>query len=110
MPPGLDKQARAIWRRLVPFLYRLNLLTEADTEVLATLCRIHSRLVSIAKRIDEIPDHSGLSTVLDKLMVQERQYQVQFRHYASEFGLSPRGRVGLTVKTTSEDGIGDLLD
>jgi len=120
-PLDLDKDAKKTWKQLAPILERLGLLTEVDGHTFAHLCQIRSRLISIHKRIkDELGslvqekityDDEGESHIEFKpsaYVVMEKQYYQLFRQYASEFGLSPRGRVGLSIGK-DDDGGDDLL-
>ena len=45
MPAYLDREARRQWKRLVPILLSMRVLTVADGMALATLCQAHSILV-----------------------------------------------------------------
>lgn len=44
-PAHLDPRAREEWKRLVPILRRMRVLTEADGMVLANLCQSYSTMV-----------------------------------------------------------------
>ena len=90
----IDSGGKKVWKRLAPKLEKMGLLTEADGDMFSGLCNIRSRLEWISKKLK--------SKDLDEtdrpfLMKEERLYLALFRMYASEFGLSPRGRVGLSV-------------
>ena len=111
-PADLDKDAKGVWDRLAPMLERLGLLTEADGDMFAHLCQIRARLVNIHKYIKK--HNSGEDVVYDTRPVSqyitlEKQYYDIFRRYAAEFGLSPRGRVGLVVGQDKENEGEDLI-
>ena len=91
-PSDIDAGARDVWNRLGPKLERLGLLTETDGDLFSMLCQIRSRLVWIHGEIDK-KDEKRVSFLLK----EERLYSALLRQYATEFGLSPRGRVGLTA-------------
>jgi len=113
-PGDIDKEAKRIWRQLAPKLERLGLLTEVDGHAFAILCQIRSRLVKIHKfnaQFDSLVqekvmvDGSGQEHSEAKASpytVMEKQYYDLFRKYAGEFGLSPRGRVGLVVGSSDK--------
>jgi len=107
-PKDLDRDARRVWRKIEPKLRQLGLLTEVDGDALGILCQIRARLVQIHKLIEGTEDMA----VRTKLMADERRYNNQFRQYAKEFGLTPAGRVGLSVNTSadSDDPLGILGD
>lgn len=106
-PKDMDEGAVKIWKKLAPKLSQLGLLTEVDGDSLRNLCQIRSRLEKI---YNGIAANGGelISTEYTKL---EKQYLQLYRLYAADFGLSPRGRTGLSVggeKKTSE--FENLLD
>lgn len=118
-PDELEPAARRSWEQLVPHLERVGLLSIVDELTLAGLCTIRARLLYIWKRLraksrSDLLEHyttvEGEPRVrAHPYTVMERQYLEIWRKYASEFGLSPRGRVGLQVgKRDSDDGE-DLL-
>ena len=109
-PPSLDKRAKKVWDEYAEKLCRLGLLTEVDGEGFGTLCTIIGRLEMIRAEIKKkefkplivevVVDSYGNERVKAKtnpLLVEERQLQSQQKQWASEFGLTPRGRVGLAV-------------
>ena len=122
-PDTLADDAKDVWIELAPKIERIGLLTETDGDAFANLCVIISRLRTIRQRIQE---EGTLVAAKVKIMhtgeevfeftpsawaVMEKQYMKDFRAYAGEFGLTPRGRVGLTVGTKGDcDGMEDLLD
>lgn len=125
MPKDLDKDAQEVWNTLGPRLLKLGILTEADGDAFSILCQIRGRLKQIHKLMhqEEGPvliqtkvtvDGSGQEHTELKpspYTVMERLYYQQFRQYAAEFGLTPRGRVGLrTVGSDEDEGFGGLLD
>lgn len=123
-PKDIDDDAKRAWFRLAPKLVRLNLLTEIDGDSFAILCQIRSRLKAIhefikkdnASLVQEIqkPDPDGGTRTEYKpspYAVMEKQYYQLFRMAASEFGLTPRSRVGLSVGSQkSKDKMESLID
>jgi P27 family predicted phage terminase small subunit len=117
MPEGLDEGAQETYKTLASKLVKIGLLTEIDGDMLASLCQLQSRLVAIRKYINENnaslvaevhkPDPDGGMRIEYKpspYVVMEKQYMEIFRHHANEFGLTPRGRVGLSVGSAEDDG------
>jgi P27 family predicted phage terminase small subunit len=49
-PDHLDKDARKEWRRLVPILLRMRVLTEADGYSLANLCQAYSTMAKAQQK------------------------------------------------------------
>lgn len=120
-PGDIDTQAKKTWHRLAPKLERLGLLSEIDGDAFAHLCQIRSRLIAIHNfiknknkslvQVTERPAPDGgviMEFKPSAYVVMEKQYYQLFRMYAAEFGLSPRGRAGLSVGTKEDDGE-DLL-
>ena len=52
-PKHLDAEGRLAWRRLVPVLERMRVLTEADGIVLANLCDSYSTMVQAQRKLRE---------------------------------------------------------
>lgn len=116
-PAYLDEESRKFWIKYAAELRSIGLLTIADHAVFENLCRIWSRLQKVREQIDD--DFEGSTIVKiehvgqdgevwyevkqNPLSVIEKQYLLQFRHHASEFGLTPRGRTGLSYKPKKED-------
>jgi P27 family predicted phage terminase small subunit len=107
-PAHLDKDAKKEWKRIVPELEALGLLTGVDMAALAGYCVAFGRW---AHAEEELKKH-GLTAVTPNGHVQKSVYlQVadkamdQLRKFIQEFGLSPkgRGRVTATPKDEGDD-------
>jgi hypothetical protein len=103
----------------------LGLLTEADGDTFGILCQVKSRLISVHKEIEAA--HKSIDIIeaqnvgrgnetyktvlkeLPSLLRLERQYSNLFRVFAVEFGLTPRGRVGLQIMESGAAEGGELL-
>ncbi len=122
-PVTLSPEAQEVWLELAPKIERIGLLAETDGDAFANLCVIVSRLRVLRQRIEEEGTlvvgkikimHTGeehIEFVPSAYVVMEKQYMKDFRAYAGEFGLTPRGRVGLTAGTKADGGgMEDLLD
>ena len=53
MPPHLDEVGKKEWRRLVPILKRMRVLTESDGLALANLCQAYSTMVKAQQKLNE---------------------------------------------------------
>lgn len=114
-PKELSTKAKKIWNKLAPRLHKLKLLTELDEDALFILC---SDLATIRNAVENInlyrkqiaklrgqlvrsgADQKILDEALKNLPVFEMLYNRLSKNYmkhAKEFGLTPRGRVGLVV-------------
>ena len=130
-PKHLDRRAKKHWNNLADALERLGLLTEIDKTAFSRLVSLQSRLELVEinlKKIEieinhcrrELKKTEAGKALLQKLgglqaqqafwMKEERLFSQVFRMQASEFGLTPRGRVGLAVNVISDEYDGsDLL-
>ena len=96
----IDTNGKKVWKRLAPKLEKLGLLTEVDGDMFGGLCNIRARLEWISK---ELKNKKLDELKRPFLMKEERLYLGLFRMYAREFGLSPVGRVGLTMSGKEMD-------
>jgi phage terminase small subunit len=53
-PEYLDERARKEWKRLVPVLRRMKVLTEADGMALANLCQTYSTMIKAQEKLSEL--------------------------------------------------------
>jgi P27 family predicted phage terminase small subunit len=108
MPTNLSKYAKRVYKRLAPMFNRLGLLTELDGEMFHLLCECGGRLewIHLELQKKDIDEKYRMF-----LMKEERLYLNIFRQYASEFGMSPRGRIGMLVyQDYEDDAFSKLLD
>ena len=105
-PQWLDKEAKTEWRRVVPQLDRMGLLTKIDRDALALYCDAWSQFLA-ARRI--LKDR-GFTYILDSGYVQQRpevsmyhKLQAMLRGWTHEFGLTPSARGRMTVGDKAED-------
>ena len=120
-PTWLDTQGKKAYKTATGKLERVGLMTEVDGDAFAFLCQIRSRLIDIIKYLNK----QNRALVQEKVFVDptgqehheikqspyavmEKQYLQLYRQYAAEFGLTPRGRTGLSVGKGKDDGE-DLL-
>ena len=98
MPVYLTPSARREWRRLVPVLARMRVLTEADGHALAMLAEAWAKKVELTKRVDKIgpviKTPSGYVQV-NPLVSMIREQDQKLITLLREFGLTPAARVRL---------------
>ncbi len=116
-PRDLDKVGKSTWGTLAPILMEMGLLTEVDGGSFSDVCQTRSRLTALRAILND-PDASLLvcEPRVDKdgggkyefdinPFIREERLQMElYRKQAGEFGLSPRGRVGLSVGSKDNDG------
>jgi P27 family predicted phage terminase small subunit len=110
MPSHLDAIARKEWRRLVPVLLRMRVLTEADGNTLASLCMAHSTLVRAQREIAKQPamlleSKNGHKYRSPLLAIVDRQIEL-INVLSQQFGLTPASRSKIS---TSKDAFDDVI-
>ena len=116
MPAWLPARAKAEWKRIVPELERLGLLTVIDLAALASYCVAYSE-VEAATRTLEKEGRICVWSIFDKqgVKVGERlkahpAVQMQrdaarlVKQFISEFGLTPASRSRVQGATGGEEG------
>ena len=115
IPKDIDPAAKKAFKIFTKRLTRIGLVTENDGDTLGVLCQVRARLEWIYRNMRSVKRQLNkefnpeLEKHLFNLMKEERYYTQIFRRYASEFGLTPRGRVGLVVGSKDRDDGVELL-
>ena len=113
-PDYLDEEAKREWRRLVPILERMRVLTEADGLALANLCLLFSTMVKAQRLLEK----SGLLFKTKSGYIQQSPLVAivansvaQVNQPCREFGLTPASRTRLSVENEkhSDDELWELL-
>jgi P27 family predicted phage terminase small subunit len=114
MPSHLTREARKEWKRLVPILLGMRVLTAADGIALANLCQAHALLVEAHKAREKAckGGGSGLLMKTPSGYVQQSPLlgiinsQVEIiNRICREFGLTPSSRVRLDTSEPATDEI-----
>ena len=104
-PDHLDPQAKKEWKRLVPVLRRMRVLTEADGMALANLCQIWSTMVQTQKKLTEMgilyKTPSGYVQQSPLLSVVNQCVDT-ITKLSREFGLTPAARSRIMAQTEPE--------
>ena len=99
-PSYLDARAKQEWKRLVPILSRMRVLSEADGLVLANLCIAVSTLVRAQEKLNEAgilyKSPSGYVMMSPLLSISNAALE-QVTKLAREFGLSPAARSRILI-------------
>ena len=99
-PAHLDAEAKKEWKRLVPMLKRMRVLTEVDGMALATLCQAWSTLVKAQAKLTEMgilyktPNGYIQQSPLFSRVNQNVDIVTKL---SREFGLTPASRSRITV-------------
>jgi P27 family predicted phage terminase small subunit len=108
-PPGLDRYARRVWRRLAPILSRLGLLTEADHETFCLLCESWGRWERARRRLKIVLRADAEEATAKRLaLIRSAERSVEhaeesFHRLGTLFGLSPASRSRLSVALPASD-------
>ena len=104
-PDHLDEGAKKEWKRLVPVLRRMKVLTEADWMALANLCQTWSTLVKAQEKLTEMgilyKSPSGY-VMQSPLLAIVNQCVDTITKLSREFGLTPAARSRIITQTEPE--------
>jgi P27 family predicted phage terminase small subunit len=99
-PPHLSGLAKKEWKRLVPELLALGLLTKIDRAALAAYCQCWARWVEAEEKLKveglTIKTPSGFEQPSAWLTIANKALAL-LRAYAAEFGLSPATRARVSA-------------
>jgi len=113
-PQGLSTAARKEWRRVVPILLKMGVLTEVDGPALAAYCEAWASWTAALKDIRK----NGLSYVAPtgvkhlNPVIPERDKAIQvMKTFLVEFGMTPasRSRIHVTPPPKEEDPFEQLI-
>lgn len=114
MPKGMPKAARREWRRIVPLLENIGVLSNVDGLALAEYCRAHALIEQAQKEIDKhglifvthYESKDGDIVIGDikqnpACAVLSTQQKVM-KAFLIEFGLTPASRAKLKIQRPSD--------
>lgn len=113
-PSWMETQAKKEWKRIVPELHRLELLTMVDHPSLVAYCQAYARFVECEKIIKK----QGMTFETPNGYVQQRpeiaisnNAQKIMKEFAAQFGLTPssRGRLNLPDQKENKDEFEEFL-
>ena len=113
-PSWLDREGKAEWRRVVPELDRLGLLSKLDRAVLGAYCDVWSKFVELRRVLKE----DGLIGVGHRGRPVKHPAWQMYRDSLSmclklwtQLALTPNARLRMEIPDLSDEGSGaDLLD
>jgi P27 family predicted phage terminase small subunit len=113
-PAYLDENAAAEWRRLIPMLRRMKVLTEADYIALGSLCQAYSTMMKAQAKLSEggllFKTPSGYVQQSPLLGIVNACVETITR-LCREFGLTPASRSRLQMLASpSEEQRDSILD
>lgn len=115
-PAWLDGEAKVCWKRMVPLLSAMGVLTLIDADALANYCDTWSRwkraVLFLQKKGDvyTIKDEDGKVKYIQQLpqVAIARNLLAVLNRYQQEFGLTPAARSRLTI--AEQDGSPGLME
>jgi P27 family predicted phage terminase small subunit len=108
-PKELGTAAKKIWKQLAPKLFGLGLLTEVDLPALTIVCFEGAQISFCYNELKQKELFDG-DKKRARIRALLRASTSNYYKFAREFGLTPRGRVGLIVGGDGKGGEGaDLL-
>lgn len=109
-PDHLDEVAQNEWKRIVPLLMRMRVLTEADEIQLANLCQTYSTMIKAQGELQRLgmlhKTKSGFVQA-NPLFGVVMKCLSAISKISSEFGLSPAARVRLHAPPEASTGPGN---
>jgi len=108
-PAWLDREAKAMWARLLVHLQRLGLLKLTDGEAMASACQAWSVFVRTSRQVSKVKSFDLDSRAL---VVMNKDARNAWRQWCTEFGLTPssRTRIDAGVESKIEDEFEAFLD
>jgi len=110
MPSWLDDIGRKEWRRMVPMLHKLGVLTKLDKSALASMCQSWSEYIHAIQAIREMGElveaAEGRPHLNPMVKVRDSAFD-KWRRMAREFGLTPasRPRIQANEPEGDKDGV-----
>lgn len=98
----LDPTAQTEWKRIVPILARLGLLTEIDTVAMAGYCKAFSRWKQAEEILDKSPsmmfrsEKNKYPCPMPHVSISQKYLQIM-KGYLIEFGMTPSARSRLVA-------------
>jgi len=109
-PQNLSDEARKEWRRIVPELEALGLLTTIDRAALAAYCAAWGRFIEAEKVIKEkgsLYKTANGNVIISPMLSVANRAMEQMRVFGAEFGLTPSSRTRISATPQESD---DPLD
>jgi P27 family predicted phage terminase small subunit len=126
MPQGLSDAAQDEWRRIIPILKRMRVLTIAYSAAVAGYCQAYARWLEaeadiavhgaiieepiIRRRRGEDDEIAGYKRKKNPAVAVANESMKIMRAFLSDFGLSPASLSKVSKNAEQEKGLDDLLN
>ena len=112
-PTWLGMEARAVWKRMVPELRRMGVLTVIDGEALAAFCQTYARWrraeAFLEKHGDVYPlrDENGRVRYMQQFpqVAIARSLLLVLKTFYQEFGMTPSARTRIEIEPGVDDDV-----
>ena len=105
-PRWLNEEAKKEWRRIVPELARIGVLTIVDRLALAGYCQAYARWRQAEEAIEKYgmigKTESGYVQQLPYVSIAQKSLALM-RNLAAEFGMTPSSRSRIKADTSEKD-------
>lgn len=113
-PSWLGREAKREWRRIVPELEKLGLISEVDRAALAAYCSAYGEWHAAEAEIKkhgrtQINMMSGLVSARPEVAMRAKAL-AEMRALLAEFGMTPSSRSRISVPEKPDEGRNDFLD
>jgi len=112
-PTYLDEAGQKEWKRLIPILLRMRILTEADGIALANLCQAYSTMTKAQEQLNKAgilyKTKSGYIQQSPLLGIVNSQIEI-INRLCREFGLTPSARSRILTQQDDTPTGEDFLD
>jgi len=112
-PTYLDEAGQKEWKRLIPILLRMRILTEADGIALANLCQAYSTMTKAQEQLNKAgilyKTKSGYIQQSPLLGIVNSQIEI-INRLCREFGLTPSARSRILTPQDDTPAGEDFLD
>lgn len=102
-PSWLSKEARKVWKDVLPALIERKILTDADMHGLAHYCTASGNVIQLAAAIK-----AGGATIDPQLYRLQDKAMVTARQLGAEYGLSPISRSRPAIRDDDDEDEDDL--
>ena len=112
-PTYLDEAGQKEWKRLMPILVRMKVVTEADGIALANLCQAYSTMTKAQEQLNKAgilyKTKSGYVQQSPLLGIVNSQIDI-INRLCREFGLTPSSRSRIVAGQDDENRVDTFLD
>lgn len=105
-PSWLSREAKAEWKRVVPELTRLEILTAENRAALAAYCETWATFVAATRtvQVEGMTIHAKQGELAHPAVAIARNAGKELRAWANQFGLTPSAENALQLREADDGG------